>query len=146
MMINTKYGHNHSWRCILKNYQTILFFLLVLVVCFSGCAEIEVPGTKSVLAEPLGEPTVKIGMTKNKVLDLYGDPDMKRQVTSAEWENSREEWLYRGRYPSLPVGAGYLTNDLYLYFDGDNVTTISKVALGKEIVISAQKESSSYIK
>ncbi|MFH1665743.1 MAG: hypothetical protein ABIA77_06335 [Candidatus Omnitrophota bacterium] len=70
-------------------------------------------------------------MTKNEALTVYGPPDMKRTVSSSEWNRDREEWVFRGRYTVLPVNAGHLSSDLYLYFDGENLTNISKQPLGK---------------
>ncbi|MCK5451468.1 MAG: hypothetical protein KAI70_06860 [Candidatus Omnitrophica bacterium] len=130
----------------MKKQQILGLMLLAVVFAVSGCADIEVPGTKQILSEPLGNPTVKIGMTKDEVLTIYGEPDLKRSVVSGEWSDSREEWYYRGRYPSLPVGASYLTEDLYLYFDGENLTTISKKSLGKEARSHIGKDESDIIK
>ncbi len=130
----------------LKKYK-ILFSAVLLLTCFSaGCADIKVPTTKKILEEPLGEPTAKIGMTKNQILAIYDEPDIVSVVTSKEWSGSREEWLYRGRYPSLPVGAGYLREDLYLYFDGENLTHISKKPLGSEFKSPAAEKEDDTIK
>jgi len=108
------------------------FSVIFVVSCFllSGCADIEAPKTEQLLKNPLGPGSVKIGMTKSKVISVYGDPDMKNTVWSDEWGGMREEWVYTGIYTALPVNAGYLAKDLYLYFDGENLTNISKEPLG----------------
>lgn len=106
--------------------------LLVICVCslFSGCAGIEVPTPTQILKSPMGGGSLRLGMGEDKVRDVYGDPDTKTMVTSPEWKEPREEWFYSGRYSVLPVNAGYLSKDLYLYFDGDSLTNISKTSLG----------------
>jgi hypothetical protein len=71
-------------------------------------------------------------MTKAQVVEIYGEPDVKADTVSDKWGGMREEWVYRARYSALPVSAGYLSEDLYLYFDGENVTNISKEPLGKQ--------------
>lgn len=112
----------------MKIYRLLVFLCLCALV--AGCADIEVPKTENLLKEPLGGGSLKIGMTKDQVVDLYGDPVTKSMVTSAEWNEPREEWFYRATYSALPVGAGHLSEDLYLYFDGENLTTISRKPLG----------------
>ena len=112
----------------MKIYRLLVcLFLCALVV---GCADIEVPKTEKLLKEPLGEGSLKIGMTKDQVIDIYGDPVTKTMVRSSEWNEPREEWFYRAAYSALPVGAGHLSEDLYLYFDGENLTNISREPLG----------------
>ena len=99
---------------------------------FVGCAEIKAPKPGEFFKDPLGEGALKIGMTKSQVLVIYGEPNIKGTVSSSEWSQAREEWLYRATYSSLPTGIGYLAEDLYLYFDGENLTNISRKSLGEE--------------
>ena len=119
----------------------IKLFVLALV-CFNltGCADIEVPKAENILKNPLGETSVKLGMTKGEVLDIYGEPTSKDIVVSSEWKGEREEWYYRARYGALPVGAGYLAEDLYLYFDGENLTNISRTKLGQSSEITKEED------
>ncbi|MGB2630154.1 MAG: hypothetical protein WBD24_03845 [Candidatus Omnitrophota bacterium] len=111
------------------------FFLFLLIVSFlisAGCADVDLPNTGQIIKNPLGPGSVKIGMLKDKVVDIYGEPDIKGTVTSDKWIGTREEWIYWADLSTLPVGAGYLGQDLYIYFDGDNVTNLSNEPLGKE--------------
>jgi len=85
------------------------------------------------LKDPLGEGSLRVGMTKDKVVSVYGESDAKRVVISEEWGSSRDEWMYKGRYSTFPVNAGYFSEDLYLYFDGENLTNISKTPLGEGV-------------
>ena len=110
----------------------LLIGIVLLCVVVSGCADVEIPGAKEIIKNPLGPGSVKIGMTKAQVVEIYGDPSIKGTVISKKWNEPREEWIYRADISTLPVGAGYLSEDLYLYFDGKNLTNISNKSLGKE--------------
>lgn len=90
-----------------------------------------IPKPVEILEKPLGNGSIRIGMTKEQVIAQYGDADIKNMVISDDWSRAREEWVYTGRYTMLPVSAGYLSKDLYLYFDGENLTNISEKSLGK---------------
>lgn len=105
--------------------------MLVSVFCLAGCGSLEANDTDQALNIPLGSGGLRLGMTKNQVVALYGDPDIKDTVSSPAWGHAREEWFYKAEMGVLPVNAGYLSEDLYLYFDGDNLTNISKKPLGK---------------
>jgi len=111
---------------------------LFLGVFLAGCAGIKTPEPGQILKEPLGQGSLRTGMTISQVISVYGEPDSKRTVSSNEWSRMREEWFYSGRYSALPVGAGYLKEDLYLYFDGDNLTNISRKPLGKRRLEDAE--------
>lgn len=116
----------------MKIYRLFVLLLMCLAVT-AGCADITLPNAKEMLKDPLGEGSLKIGMTKDAVISVYGGPDLERQVYSDEWGGSREEWLYKSRYSAFPVNAGYFSEDLYLYFDGENLTNVSKTPLGKGV-------------
>ena len=102
-----------------------VFFLVVGVVFFAGCAGITPPAPEDIIKNPLGGDEIKIGFTKEQVLSLWGEPDSKSIVKSDKWSREREEWVYVGRYNQIPISAGYLSKTKYLYFDGDNLTNIS---------------------
>jgi hypothetical protein len=97
-----------------------------------GCAEIKTPKPGEFFKDPLGEGALNIGMTKSQVLVIYGEPNIEGTVSSGEWSQTRNEWLYRATYSGLPTGIGYLSEDLYLYFDGESLTNISRKPLGEE--------------
>jgi len=109
-----------------------LLVLTLMCVFSAGCADIKAPKPEQFFKDPLGEGSLKIGMVKNKVIAEYGEPNAKRTVISKEWNRGREEWLYKATYSGLPAGIGYLSEDLYLYFDGENLTNISREPLGEE--------------
>jgi hypothetical protein len=106
------------------------FVCLMICLAMAGCADIQAPRTDEILKQPMGSGGLYAGMTKAQVVERYGEPDIKGMVGSTGWNEPREEWVYQGRYSLLPVNAGYLSEDLYLYFDGENLTNISKKPLG----------------
>ena len=109
----------------MKTY--ILFVLLVLVCVYTGCADITTPTPGYIINRPLGTDSVKLGMSKDKVRELWGEPDQINQVKENDrWGGEREEWVYVARYSNLPVNAGYLSKTKKLYFDGNNLTNISE--------------------
>ena len=94
--------------------------------CFAaGCADMNVPTPKQILQNPIGPNSAKIGMSKTQVLHLYGEPAFKGVVTSKDWGETREEWFYEAQMSGLPVNSENLSEDMYLYFDGDSLTNIS---------------------
>ena len=105
----------------------ISLLLLALIFLF-GCAEIDIPTPQDVLKHPLGTESVKRGMSKDQVKDLWGEPDETtyEEIEKAGTVRSREVWIYKGRYSAIPVDAGYLSKTKYLYFDGDSLTRISE--------------------
>lgn len=107
-------------------------FVLIVIVLFSsaltGCSDMPVPKADNILTSST---SIKIGMSKDQVTSVYGEPDSKRMVVAKEWGGYREEWFYKARYSGLPVGTDYLVNDVFLYFDGENLTNISQKPLGK---------------
>ena len=79
-----------------------------------------IPGTVSEAG------SVKIGMTKSQIKEIWGGPDQVNYVEDTErWGGPREEWVY---FPmssrTLPVGYGYFSTTRKLYFDGENLTNI----------------------
>jgi len=92
----------------------------------SGCAEMEnAPTPQYLLKHPAGTDTIKLGMKKDQVKTIWGNPDQVNQVNNKEkWGGAREEWVYIGRYSVMPISAGYLSKTRKLYFDGESLTNI----------------------
>ena len=116
----------------MKNNLMAVILGAVSIIFLAGCSTIDsVPMPDQIINKnPAGSSSIKIGMSENEVKARYGAPDNKSMVASKQWEGEREEWFYRGRM-NLPIGADYLANDVYLYFDGDNLTNISDKPLGQ---------------
>lgn len=102
-----------------------LFLISILFLSLTGCADITLPTPKDIIKHPLGTDSVKIGMTKGKVMEMWGDPDQINYVEDKEkWSGAREEWVYMGRYSIIPIDKDYLSRTKKLYFDGENLTNI----------------------
>lgn len=108
----------------------IIKTLMIVCMCVSlaGCSDLPVLKSNDILK---GGNTVRVGMAKSQVRALYGDPVSRRTVVSQEWGESREEWFYKSTMSPLPANAGYLSEDTYLYFDGETLTNISYKPIGK---------------
>ncbi len=109
-----------------RNQTPIVLFLLSSVFCLlfsviSGCAEIKPPTPKEIMYQPLGKSPLRMGMTKEKIKSLWGKPDVVRVLKSDAQGMIREEWVYRGRYPNLPINVDYLSETQHLFFDGENL-------------------------
>ena len=105
---------------------TILVVILSAVVLL-GCSAIIIPNPADVVKHPLGTETIKVGMTKEQVESLWGKPSQIKTVEDKEkWQGTREVWIYRAQYGSIPVNAGYLSTTKKLYFDGNNLTDIGE--------------------
>jgi hypothetical protein len=103
-------------------------FILVVFLLFNltGCADITLPTPKEIIEKPIGQGSVKVGMTKSQVKEIWGGPDQINYIEDDKrWGGAREEWVY---FPmsskTLPVGYGYFSETRKLYFDGENLTNI----------------------
>lgn len=109
---------------VLKNYVALL--LLLSLPAIYGCSTITVFQPEEIIKKPLGTESIKIGMTKDQIISLWGKPDHVTTVENKQkWSAPREVWTYTAHYGSIPVDAGYLSKTQKLYFDGDNLTEIS---------------------
>lgn len=103
----------------------LLIMILASSIFFYGCSAIVIPNPADVVKHPLGTESIKVGMTKEQVESIWGKPSQVKQVEDkARWQGTREVWIYRAQYGSIPVDAGYLSNTKKLYFDGNNLTDI----------------------
>ncbi|MDO8524872.1 MAG: hypothetical protein Q7S07_00085 [Candidatus Omnitrophota bacterium] len=96
-----------------------------LILC--GCSAIIIPNPEDVVKHPFGTESIKVGMTKEQVEALWGKPNqIKTSEENEKWRGTREVWIYRAQYASIPVDAGYLSSTKKLYFDGNNLTEIGE--------------------
>ena len=98
------------------------FCFLFSVLCFllNGCAEVDVPTPKDVITHPFGQQQSMRGWTKEEVKSKWGDPDQVIALSPDPWGSPREEWVYQGRYPDMPIDYKYLSKTKHFYFT-DNV-------------------------
>jgi hypothetical protein len=103
------------------------FFTLTLaVVCvlFASCAEIEPPSTSELLSSPLGKGALHVGMTKDEVRDIWGEPDTIEPQGADEWGTALELWVYNAKFPGVvPFDVGYASKSKYLSFSGNNLVS-----------------------
>ena len=106
-----------------KAHKPLLLYTVycILSTILIGCAEIRPPSLSEIIRQPLGESPLRIGMSGEEVKSLWGDPDIIKVLGSDIQGMVREEWIYRGRYPNLPVNVDYLSETQYLFFDGDHL-------------------------
>ncbi|MDD4202834.1 MAG: outer membrane protein assembly factor BamE [Candidatus Omnitrophica bacterium] len=110
--------------------KIIIVLCLLFPVLLCGCfiEEEMVPTPKKIVDNPLGTKKVRIGMTKEEVSYIWGDPTQVYFEDVKDMGN-REVWQYNRRSDLIPVGGTFIDKNLYLYFDGKNLTKISDVKL-----------------
>ena len=115
---------------ISKNVLYIVFisFCSVSVLALSGCAELNpIDASRQILKTPLGTDPVRVGMTKEEVVSIWGKPDLVNQLQSSDqWQMPREEWVYTGRYQKVPLDTSYMFKTKYVIFDGNNLVSIGE--------------------
>lgn len=97
-------------------------FFVLLSIFIIGCAEIEPPSPEKILAPWSGVPPVRLGESKSSVRDKWGEPDEVRPLGADDVGLVKEEWVYRGRYPEVPVDYKYLSKTKRLIFTGESLT------------------------
>jgi len=99
---------------------------LVFAACFSGCAELNLlSAPKEVLSHPLGSDPIKLGMSMDEVIGIWGEPDQVNQLSPTdEWNTPRVEWVYIGRYSKIPLDKSYLFKTKTFVFDGKHLVSI----------------------
>jgi len=106
-----------------------LFILFMAAMVLSGCAEIdpfETPG--KVIMNPLGNESIRVGMSKEEVISKWGEPDLINPQPAVDASRSKaEEWVYKAKkFTPVPLDSGYLNKNMYLYFDGNNLVKLSE--------------------
>ena len=93
-----------------------------------GCAGIEPFSPNTLLTHPLGTDPISAGMTKDEFRNIWGEPDMIRNLGESKdaGQTQKEEWIYYGRVRNLPVNYGYLARTIHVYFDGNHLTSVIK--------------------
>ena len=99
--------------------KLVVIFSLIMVFVFIGCAGLTPPNPMEILSHPLGTEAIRIGMTKEKVKDLWGEADVVNYTGKDELGTACEEWIYWARHPELRIDAGYLSKTQRLYFEGN---------------------------
>jgi hypothetical protein len=86
----------------------------------AGCAELRPPTMRHALTHPWGtQAPFQLGQSKGEVTAEWGEPDEVIPLEGEETGLLREEWVYVGRYPDVPVDYKYLSRSKHLVFSGD---------------------------
>ena len=91
-----------------------LVSFVILVLSLAGCAEIEPPGPDVIIS-----PNLRLGDTQQEVISRWGKPDEINKLGVDELGIAKEEWVYYGRYPMVPIDYQYVSKTKYLYFEGN---------------------------
>lgn len=99
--------------------------ILTTALFLTGCAIFQPVKPEETITHPLGTDSLKIGMTKNEVKSILGEPDAINPIgrTKDMLNTQREEWVYKARYSDIPLKADYFGKTLHLVFDGNNLTS-----------------------
>ncbi|MFH1645616.1 MAG: hypothetical protein ABIB11_04265, partial [Candidatus Omnitrophota bacterium] len=100
---------------------------LIALICLIsssviGCAEITPPGPETILAPWKGVSPVRLGESKDAVLDKWGEPNNITILGSDDVGLVKEEWVYYGKYPSVFIDYQYLSKTKHLIFTGNSLT------------------------
>ena len=101
-----------------------LSILTLLILCFSlfGCSDFRTPSLHQTLTSPWStKPPLSIGMSKEKIKAEWGDPDIINALPADKWGTDKEEWIYWGRYPNVPIDYMYLSKTKHLIFEGSTL-------------------------
>jgi len=119
------------------NKQKIIavLFIFLSLVYISGCAEFNLfEAPSEVLKHPLGTDPIKVGMSKEETISLWGKPDQINKLESTdEWQTPKEEWVYKGRYSKIPLDRSYFFKTKYLIFDGNNLVSFGDKSKSAEM-------------
>ena len=104
--------------------KTIAIIVMIATLALAGCALFHSikPG-ETIINNPIGTDSIKIGMTKEQVKSLMGEPDavVYKGTTKDILSSGIEEWTYRSHYSDMPLKADYFGKTQTLAFDGDNL-------------------------
>ena len=104
----------------MKNILILFAFFLIICAGAVSCAEVRPISPASVLKHSLGTDSLRRGMSKGEVLEIWGTPNSVNRITQATaFSDIREEWIYYAKYPSVKVSAAYLSKTRHLFFEGD---------------------------
>ena len=108
----------------MRNKQVVgsLVIGVFIAVFLAGCAEITPPNPIDVIKNPMGK-DVRIGETKDEIIAKWGEPDRITPMGFSNLGAEKEEWVYIGRYPSVPLDYKYVSKTKYLYFEGNVLTS-----------------------
>lgn len=106
----------------MKNNMSLMMALFFFTTSLSACGTFPSPTPQQIIDNPLGTSPLKIGMSKEEVTAILGQPNEVIQKGSDELGSIIEEWIYYAQYPAIPVDHTYLSKTQILIFSGNNLT------------------------
>ena len=94
-----------------------IFILMSALIFVFGCAEVDIPTPEDVLKHPLGTESVKRGMSKDQVKNLWGEPD------EAAYEEIEKTWI--DPIPLRRLGKPEELANLILFLCSDKASYIT---------------------
>lgn len=101
-------------------FLTIMFFCFIALI--SACETLPPPTPEQIINNPLGTSSLKLGMAKEAVIAIWGQPNEVIEKGSDELGSMIEEWIYYAKYPAVPVDYNYLSKTQVLTFSGNSLT------------------------
>jgi len=82
----------------------------------------QTPTAEEAMRHPFGTGApFTLGTTKAEILDWWGHPATVIPMGVDELGNIKEEWIYTGMLPGLPIDQEYISRTKHLYFEGNNL-------------------------
>lgn len=102
--------------------KKVFFLFLIFSVFFAfGCETLPPPTPGKIISNPFGTTPLRVGMEKEEVVSLWGQPNEVLEKGQDELGTVKEDWIYYARYPAIPVDYNYLSKTKTLSFTGNNL-------------------------
>ena len=102
--------------------KKICYWMLsaIILMGLTGCSDFRKPSLRQTLLCPWdNKPALSVGMAKEEIKANWGEPDITNELAATKWGKTKEEWIYWGRYPNVPIDYRYLSRTKHLIFEGD---------------------------
>lgn len=106
----------------MKKFNFLIVAGIILGGLLSACSDIKKPNLHYALTHPWDtKPPLSVGLSKEAVKAKWGEPDITNKLPASQWGTEKEEWIYWGRYPNVPIDYMYLSRTKHLIFEGNTL-------------------------
>ncbi len=84
---------------------------LMAALALSGCAGMATPSSNDALESPFGKGPLRLGMTKDEVRALWGEPGSIEAGEPDRWGSVRETWIYESQHRLLFDGQNLVSHE-----------------------------------
>ncbi len=106
----------------MKATPCLMLGCLAGISALGGCSSFQVPTVQEAITHPLGTGApFTLGTSKAEIREEWGGPAGIIPHGVDELGNVREEWIYHGWLPGLPIDHEYISRTKHLFFEGDNL-------------------------